>query len=122
MQDIDRMIEEALDGEEQALFRDSAREPGYLEQAMGAFGGRTGWTNLTLMIVQSILFVAGVWTAWRFFQADDVLSALRWGLPAGVLLLGAIILKTAVMPAIQANRVIRQLKRLELQLAVARRP
>ena len=29
MKDIDRMIEEALDGEEQALFRETAREPDF---------------------------------------------------------------------------------------------
>jgi hypothetical protein len=32
----------------------------------------------------------------------------------------ATVLKTALMPAIQANRVIRELKRLELQLALTR--
>ena len=37
MQDIDRMIEEALDGEEQALFRETAREPGFFAQAFNWF-------------------------------------------------------------------------------------
>ena len=43
MQDIDRMIEEALDGEEQALFRETAREPGFFEQAFGLLWGPNGW-------------------------------------------------------------------------------
>ena len=43
--DIDRMIEEALQGEEQALFRDTAREPGFFGQAFGLFGGPNGWVN-----------------------------------------------------------------------------
>jgi len=121
MQDIDRMIEEALDGEEQALFRETAREPGYFNQAFGIFGGSIGWTNVVLMVTQGVMFLAGVWAGWRFFQAEDTLSALHWGLPAAVLLLMATILKTALMPAIQANRVIRELKRLQIQMAVGRK-
>jgi hypothetical protein len=120
MQDIDRMIDEALEGENQTLFRETAREPGYFDQAFGIFTGSIGWTNAVLMVTQTVLFVAGVWAGWRFFQAGDTLSALHWGLPAAVMVLMATVLKTALMPAIQANRVIRELKRLELQLALTR--
>lgn len=120
MQDIDRMIDEALEGENQTLFRETAREPGYFDQAFVVFSGSIGWVNVVLMVTQTVLFVAGVWAGWRFFQADNTLSALHWGLPATVLVLVATILKTALMPAIQANRVMRELKRLELQIALTR--
>tara|TARA_R110002167_G_scaffold145090_7_gene336003 strand:- start:3925 stop:4296 length:372 start_codon:yes stop_codon:yes gene_type:complete len=120
MQDIDRMIDEALEGENRTLFRETAHEPGYVDQAFGIFRGSIGWTNAVLMVTQTVLFVAGVWAGWRFFQATDTLSALHWGLPAAVLVLVATILKSALMPAIQANRVMRELKRLELQIALTR--
>lgn len=118
MQDIDRMIEEALQGEEQALFRETAREPGFVGQTIGLFGGRNGWVNLLLMVAQAALFIAGAWAGWRFFQADTVLAALQWGLPSAVLLLMALIIKMGLMPEIQANRLIREVKRLELQIAL----
>ena len=121
MQDIDRMIEEALDGEEQALFRQTAREPGFFGQAFGMLGGPTGWVSAVMIVSQIALFVAGAWAGWRFFQADTALSALHWGLPSVVLLLTATAMKMALMPTLQANRVIRELKRLELQIAVSRR-
>jgi hypothetical protein len=121
MQDIDRMIEEALDGEEQALFRQTAQEPGFFGQAFGLFGGPTGWVSAVMMAAQAAMFVAGVWAGWRFFQADNALSALHWGLPAAVLLLTATAMKMALMPTMQANRVLRELKRLELQVAMARK-
>ncbi|MFT4912659.1 MAG: hypothetical protein ACI9YM_001238 [Brevundimonas sp.] len=120
MQDIDRMIDEALEGENQTLFRETAHEPGYFNQALGIFGGSMGWANAVLMVTQGVIFIAGVWAGWRFFQADNTLSALHWGLPAAVLVLMATVLKTALMPAIQANRVMRELKRLELQIALMR--
>ena len=121
MKDIDRMIEEALDGEEQALFRDTAREPGFFEQAFGLLGGRNGWVNRILVVVQAALFVGGLWAGWRFFEAETVLSALHWGLPAAVLVLMALIIKLGMMPELQANRLMRELKRLQLQAAVSRK-
>ena len=121
MKDIDRMIEEALDGEEQALFRDTAREPGFFEQAFGLLGGRNGCVNGILVVVQAALFVGGLWAGWRFFEAETVLSALHWGLPAAVLVLMALIIKLGMMPELQANRLMRELKRLQLQAAVGRK-
>lgn len=121
MQDIDRMIEEALDGEEQALFRETSREPGFFAQAFGLLGGPNGWVNVIMMVVQAALFVAGLWAGWRFFEADNALAALHWGLPAAVLVLASLIVKTAMMPEMQANRLMRELKRLQLQTAVGRK-
>lgn len=121
MQDIDRMIEEALDGEEQALFRDTATEPGFFAQAFGLLGGPNGWVNVVMVVVQAALFVAGLWAGWRFFEADNALSALHWGLPAAVLVLMSLIIKLGMMPELQANRLIRELKRLQLQAAVGRK-
>jgi hypothetical protein len=116
MQDIDRMIDEALDAEERTLLR-SIEEPGFFAQAFGLFGGRTGWINVVLMLVQGVLFIAGVWAAWRFFGASDPVTQLRWGLPAAVLLLTGTIIKMALMPRLEANRLLLELKRIELQIA-----
>jgi hypothetical protein len=117
MRNLDEMIEETLDAEERELLRSIGEEPGFFTQAFGIFGGPAGWVNLLLMVVQGALFIAGVWAAWNFFEAADALSALRWGIPAAVLLLMALIIKMALVPAMQTNRVMRELKLLQLQLA-----
>ena len=121
MRDLDLMIEEALDAEERELLR-SLDEPGFFAQAFGIFGGRTGWANMVMMIAQGVLFVAGVWAAWHFFQAGDPVTQLRWGLPAAVALILATMIKLALLPRMESNRLIRELKRIELQIAhVAKR-
>lgn len=117
MQDLDRMIDEAIAEEERDLLRRIGEEPGFIRQALGIFGGRTGWVNAVLIVVQTIFFLAGVWAAWVFFAAGDPVTQLRWGLPAAVLLLIAVMIKMALWPAVQANRVLRELKLIELQLA-----
>lgn len=121
MRPVDEMINEAMDAEERELLRRIGEEPGYLQQAIGIFEGRTGWVNLVLMIAQGAAFVVGAWAAWKFFNTNDILTALRWGLPAATLLLMSLVMKMALWPTIQANRVIRELKRLELQM-VSRQP
>lgn len=117
MRDLDQMIDEALGQEERDLLKSIGEEPGFFAQAFGLFGGSAGWVNLLLMFVQGAVFIAGVWAAFNFFQAGDPLTALRWGLPAGVLLLMSLIIKMGMWPTLQTNRVIRELKRLELQVA-----
>jgi hypothetical protein len=117
MRNLDQMIEETLDAEEREILRNIGEEPGFFTQAFGIFGGPAGWVNLLLMFVQGALFIAGVWAAWQFFEAADALTALRYGIPAAVLLLMALIIKIALIPAIQTNRVMRELKLLQLQVA-----
>jgi hypothetical protein len=116
MQDIDQRLDEALRAEERDLLRRIDEEPGYIDQALSIFSGRTGWVSVVMMAAQAALFVAGGWAAWRFLQAEEVLSALRWGLPSAVLLLMSLIIKIGLAPTLQANRVLRELRRLELQM------
>ncbi len=119
MDKLDAMIKEALEGEDKAIY-DQTEELGYFAQAMTLFSGKTGWVSWVIMIAQSALFLVGVWCAVAFFQAQDVLSALKWGLSGATLLIMAGMLKFSLMPVMQGDRVIRELKRVELMLASRR--
>lgn len=111
------MIDAALDEEERKLLHDIGDEPGYFAQAFGLFGGKLGWVTWLMMATQILMFAAAVYLAVRFFNAQDTLEALKWGLPSAVLLIQALLIKLTLWPSLQANRVIREVKRLELQLA-----
>lgn len=113
-------IDAAIAAEERELLRQIAQEPGYLAQVGGLFTGRTAWVNLLLVVVQSALFIAGIYAAIGFFGAGDPLAALRWGLPAATLLLMALIVKIAFLPIMHINRVERTLARLATLIALDR--
>jgi hypothetical protein len=117
MRNPDQTIEDALRAEERDLLLRIGDEPGYLDQALSIFSGKTGWVSAILMVTQAVAFIAGVWTAWNFFQATETLSALHWGLPSAVLLMTSLTIKMAMWPTIHANRVLRELRRMELQIA-----
>jgi hypothetical protein len=73
------------------------------------------------MIVQGAMFLGGVWCAIRFFGATDMLLAVKWGISGAVLMLAATMLKLSLMPQMQADRILRELKRVELLLAAQSR-
>ena len=120
MRDVDMMIDEALEREQRDLLARIGDDPGFFGLAVGQFGGRLGWVNLLLMAVQTALFVGAVYAGWRFFEATEPVTQLRWGLPAAVLLILSLMIKLALWPGIHADRVIREVRRLELAMARGR--
>ena len=110
-------ITKALRDEEEALLRSIAEDPGHMDQISALISARSGWVAMVLLVAQTLLFLAGAWAGWNFFQAADPLTALRWGLPASVLVLASLMLKLSLWPAMHAQRQLQVLKRIELRLA-----
>jgi hypothetical protein len=117
MRDLDAVVAEALGEEERELLGRIGEEPGFFGMALALFRGRLGWVNALMMTIQGVIFLAGAYAAWRFFEAGEPVTQLRWGLPAAVLLIVSTMIKMAMWPEIHANRLQRELKRIQLQLA-----
>lgn len=113
----DDLLDHAITLEERDLLRRIGDDPGHVNQVLSLFAGRSGWVSVVLLAAQAVMFVVGLLLGWRFFQAGDALTALHWGLPAAVLLIMSLMLKLALWPTMQANRVLLALKRLELLTA-----
>ncbi len=113
MSKLDDLILEALSEMEKEVLQ-GTEELGWFALGGNLFRGKLGWVNLVVMTVQSVMFVTGAYTTWNFFIAVDLLPALQWGLTSVVLLLSAFALKLSMMPQIQVDRVLRELKRVEL--------
>ncbi|MFN4099362.1 MAG: DUF6768 family protein [Pararhodobacter sp.] len=111
MDNLDRMIAKALAEDDTAPV-----DPGYFALALSAFGGRAGWVNWVLLAVQSVMFLAAIWAGWHFFTATEPVPAIKWGISAATLAILATQLKMALMPVLQANRVLLAIRRLELRL------
>lgn len=120
MTDFDRALDAALSAEESDLLRRIGDEPGAFGQMFALFRGRTGWVNVLMMIAQAAFFFVGVWAAWRFFQSDDAVQALHWGLPAAVSLLTSLIIKLSMYPVLHVNQLRLEIRRMEA-LALARK-
>ena len=116
MDKLDQLITQSLNDEDRRIVEETA-ELGYFELGLKQFRGKLGWVTWVTMIAQASMFLVGVWCAINFFQASDILMALKWGLSSATLMLAATTLKMSIMPQMQADRILRELKRVELMLA-----
>jgi hypothetical protein len=121
MRDIDKMIDEAIGAEERKVLAQIGPERGHFGQLASMFTGPSWWISIVLMIAQSAMFIAGCWMTWEFYRAADPLTAMHWGFPAAVLILGSLVIKIGMWPTMHTERIIRELKRIELQIALSQK-
>lgn len=116
MNRLDRMIEEALDAEDREIFAQYG-ERGMFGEIAGLFSGKFGPWNMLTAIVQVIMFVGALYAGRQFIAVDDLPGLIRWGALAGLLVVAMSVIKLMQWQQVQTNRVIREVKRVELQLA-----
>lgn len=120
MRDPNDDIDAAIAAEERELLRQIDHEPNYFRQLGSVFRGDSAWVNVIMMIAQTALFIGGLYAGWQFYEATDPMTALHWGLPSVVMLITSLMIKLALWPVLQTNRVLLALKRLELRGATQR--
>lgn len=120
MTKLDDMIRDRLNENDRELLNQT-EEVGWFALGLSQFSGKLGWVTWVIMVLQIAMFAVGMWCAAQFFNATETITALKWGLPGGTLIIMAAMLKFTLVPQMQADRVIREVKRLEL-LIVSREP
>lgn len=116
MSKLDEMINDALQTEDARLLEQYSHEPGYFRQALGLFHGPLGWVMWVTFIGQLLTFAAAGVAVWRLFVTSDVLTGLRWGVLAIVLVQVSTFLRGYMGTHFEANRLQRELQRLRLLL------
>lgn len=116
MSKLDQMIEDALGAEDRALFQRFG-ERGLMGETAELFTGKMGWWNALSSLVQVALFAAALYATSKFLTLEDPVFVLRWGVAASVLFMAMSVIKLMHWQQMQSNRVIREVKRLQLQLA-----
>ncbi|MBY0423525.1 MAG: hypothetical protein K2Q06_14560 [Parvularculaceae bacterium] len=116
MSKLDKLIEESLKAEDKRLFADFG-EQGFVGQIGGLFSGRLGWLNAITMAAQVAMFAGALYAASQLLKADDVVSSIRWVALFATLFAAMSVVKLMQWSQMQANRVIREIKRLELLTA-----
>jgi len=116
MQNIDDLIEETLSAEDRALLERYGSEPGYLRQAFGLFRGRLGWVMWLTFAVSLAGFLGCVIALWRLFGSAEPVAAVQWGVGAVLLFQLSTFLRGFMGSHFEANRLLREIKRLELRL------
>lgn len=116
MSKMENLNDESLSNEDEALLEHYDTEPGYFKQAFGLFHGTLAWVMWLVMIVQILLFAAAVYSVWMLFATTDLMTAVRWGVIAVIAVQIGTFLRGFMGTHFEANRVLREVKRLELRL------
>ncbi|WP_396601415.1 DUF6768 family protein [Algibacter sp. R77976] len=113
---IDKLIKETLT-EEEAKFYENLEEQNVLQMIGGLFQGKNKWLLVMMNVVTVVFFGLFIYCLVQFFNVESTKELLKWGLGSIVFLLGVSMLKIFAWMQMDKNAIIRELKRLELQLS-----
>ena len=116
MDKLDRMIEQALAEEDRAILEET-QELGFFTQFTRQLAGPNAWVNWLVTFAIFPYVALAFWAGWKAYIATEALYAVKWGLLATVAIMAIGMLKLYLFQKMEADRIIRQLKRVELMLA-----
>ena len=118
MTTLDEVIKDTLSKEDAEFLAELEREPGSLQQIAGIFRGPLNWIYVTFLITAFVLGIFGVYSGWRFALATELRPLFYWGAVTGFCLIVLAVIRVVFFLQINTNRVLREIKRLELQVAL----
>lgn len=116
MEDIDKLIKETLT-EEEAKFYDELDEQNLFQMLGGLFKGKNSWVALIMNVMNALVFGLLIYCIIQTFDVENTNDLILW--VGGVLLcfLTMSMLKIYMWMQIHRNALMRELKRLELQIS-----
>jgi len=114
---IDKLINEALSAEE-AAFYNELDEQGLPKMITGLFSGKLKWLTMLTSFFMVLIFAGGVYCAIQFFKSTELTEMLKWGVGIFASLMAVSMIKLMNWMQILTNSMSREIKRLELQIAV----
>ena len=116
MEDIDKLIKEAL-SQEEAKFYDELDEQNVLEMLGGLFKGKNSWIMYVMNFMTLVFFAAFILCVTNFFDTENTNELIKWAVGGVVCLLAVSMLKMFAWMQMDKNALLRELKRLELQIS-----
>ena len=117
MNDLDQAIRQTLSAEDAQLFDRLGADQALHRQVLATFDQRNRWFNVAGWIAGFVLFAAAAVFAWRFVNAEETREMLRWGAASALAFGGLALVKIWFWMELQKNSIVREVKRLEVQVA-----
>lgn len=116
MEDIDKLIKETLTQEE-AKFYDELDEQNVLEMLGGLFKGKNSWIMYVMNFMTLVFFAAFIICVVKFFDTENTNELIMWSVGGIIALLAVSMLKMFAWLQMDKNALLREMKRLELQIS-----
>jgi len=116
-ENIDILIKEALNKEE-ADFYQNLDEQSMPEMVTGLFKGKLKWFAILTMALTFIWFGAAIFCAIKFFNTEELREMMIYGAGFFLSMMIVTMLKIWNWMQMDKNAIMRELKRMELQIAM----
>ncbi len=117
IEDIDKLIKETLTQEE-AKFYEELNEQNLFQMVGGLYHGKLKWIMIMVNIVMVGMFGCVIYCAIQFFETDVTNELIKWAVLGAFCMMSVGMLKMFAWMQMDKNGVIRELKRLELQVSI----
>jgi len=114
---IDEMILKALDEEDKKYF-EGLEEPNLIELYLDTYRGKSKWITILLTITTFVLIVFTFYIGYQFYYATEIREMLVLGMIFLTGLITITALKIWFWMQMNNNAILREIKRLELQIAM----
>lgn len=116
MEEIDRLIKETLTQEE-SKFYDELEEQNVFEMMGDLFKTKNSWLIIIMNIIMLISLGFFVYCIVQFFNAEETKEIITWTAAGFISLMMVSMLKLFAWMQMDKNALLRELKRLELQVS-----
>jgi len=118
MSKLDEAIREALSDDEAEQIESLAAPQGLWSRLWGVFRSNIGPWAWYGLVLQLITLGVAIWAGWNFYFAEAGREMALWGALAGVMILLQTFLKFWFLVQMDKMEILREIKRLELQVAL----
>lgn len=115
--EIDDLIHQALNNEEAAYY-DQLGEQNLPQMVFGLFKGRNGWLNAVMVIITFAILGVMIFTITEMLKTENVGDKMEWMFYSLLGFITIVLMKIWSWNQLDKNAILRELKRLEYQVAL----
>jgi len=117
MNELDKKIKEALQGEDAKWMEQLEQEPSMFEMVLEIYRGKHVWLNVLTTFIMIVFFFLAVYSAVQFFNSTETRDMIMWASAMLFFMSGTSMMKVWCWMEMNKNSITREIKRLELQIA-----
>ena len=121
MTKVDDMIRSALKDQEKELFDQLDSDMSLHEMTAAVYRGKMRWISVMTTLWMLVFFVLAIICAWQFFQTDVLSELVMWATGFGFCIMTVTMMKIWFWMEMQKAAILREVKRVELQILDLRR-
>ena len=115
--ELDQLIQQALSREEAEYFEKLGQQ-NIPQQLIGLFRGKNSWMNIVISVMHVVVLAIATWTFTEMLKTDIMVEKLEWMFYTIICFMSMMLFKLWGWNQMDKNVVLREVKRLEYQIAL----